>query len=115
MTDQNTDLVETKRWQNGLLTVKDIDDIALWTYYSKVLRILPSRSLGPTACTNGHVIYFNPDFGLTLNDKEIAFVAQHELIHVVLKHPFRCPEEIFEETDKKSRARLLRLWNKACD
>ena len=42
-----------------------------------------------TAYTDGTRIAFNPDFINELSDKELEFVLMHEVLHVVLEHPFR--------------------------
>ena len=42
-----------------------------------------------TAYTDGERIAFNPDFINELDDGELEFVLMHEVLHVVLAHPFR--------------------------
>ena len=42
-----------------------------------------------TAYTDGTRIAFNPDFINSLSDSELEFVLMHEILHVVLGHPFR--------------------------
>ncbi len=43
----------------------------------------------PTACTDGERIYFGSDFCDRLDDDQLYFVLQHELMHIVLGHCFR--------------------------
>lgn len=43
----------------------------------------------PTACTDGERIYFGSDFCDKLDDDQLYFVLQHELMHIVLGHCFR--------------------------
>ena len=42
-----------------------------------------------TAYTDGTRIAFNPDFINSMTDIELKFVLMHEVLHVVLCHPFR--------------------------
>ena len=42
-----------------------------------------------TAYTDGSRIAFNPDFIWQLSNEELEFVLMHEVLHVVLAHPFR--------------------------
>lgn len=42
-----------------------------------------------TAYTDGSRIAFNPDFIRQLSNEELEFVLMHEVLHVVLAHPFR--------------------------
>lgn len=57
-----------------------------------------------TAYTDGCRIAFNPQFIDDLSDKELEFVLMHEVLHVVLGHPFRSPKNV-----------ELDLYDKACD
>lgn len=43
----------------------------------------------PTAATDGYYIHVNLAFAETLNDKDLAFVLAHEVLHCVLGHPDR--------------------------
>ena len=42
-----------------------------------------------TAATDGHRIFFNPQFLDELSDAELDFVLMHEILHVVLQHCLR--------------------------
>ena len=46
-----------------------------------------------TAYTDGTRIAFNPDFINAMTDIELKFVLMHEVLHVVLCHPFRHQSE----------------------
>lgn len=56
-----------------------------------------------TAATDGMKIYFAPSFLDEINDRELIFVLQHEVLHVALKHVARIG------------ARDAQLFNIACD
>ncbi len=45
----------------------------------------------PTAATDGKILYVNPDFlkKKCKNTKERAFVLAHEVLHVIMRHPYR--------------------------
>lgn len=43
----------------------------------------------PTAGTDGRFVYINPDFFKALTVDERCFVLAHEVMHVVLEHPWR--------------------------
>lgn len=51
-----------------------------------------------TAYTDGVRIAFNPDFINELSDEELEFVLMHEVLHVVLEHPFRKQSDYDLET-----------------
>ena len=57
----------------------------------------------PTACTDGRVIRFNPDFTATLNDYELVGLLIHEVCHPLFGHLVR-----FASADR-------RMANRACD
>ena len=57
----------------------------------------------PTACTDGRVIRFNPDFTATLNDYELVGLLIHEVCHPLFGHLVR-----FASADR-------RMSNRACD
>ena len=42
-----------------------------------------------TAATDGHRIFFGPDFLDELSDSELDFIMMHEILHVVLQHCLR--------------------------
>ncbi len=42
-----------------------------------------------TAATDGVRIYFAPMFMDMLSDRELVFILEHEILHIVLKHAFR--------------------------
>ncbi len=42
-----------------------------------------------TAATDAEYIYFSPDFMEELNDAELDFILEHEILHVALLHCFR--------------------------
>ena len=56
-----------------------------------------------TAATNGKVILFNPEFFLSTSEGERNYTIMHELMHILLKHPFRC------------NGRNIEIWNVASD
>ena len=55
------------------------------------------------------LIRYNSDFILTLNATDLRFVLCHELMHVILNHLARFPEEALKDTNKAN------LWNYAVD
>lgn len=57
----------------------------------------------PTAATNGNTLYYNTNFVDKLNDKELAFIIVHEVMHCALKHIFRIDNRKHD------------IWNMACD
>lgn len=57
----------------------------------------------PTACTNGLELRVNPDFFLSLPEKQRIFVLAHEAFHVVFMHMARVGKRDFQ------------LWNMAAD
>ncbi len=56
-----------------------------------------------TACTNGKVVKFNPEFVDNLSDEEVKFLVAHECMHPMLEHNFR------------RGGRDPRKWNQATD
>ena len=56
-----------------------------------------------TAATDGHKIFFGPNFLDELNDSELDFIMMHEILHCVLQH---C---------KRTGDRNNELYNIACD
>ena len=57
----------------------------------------------PTAATDGSMVYYNPLFFKSLNQKEQVFVMAHEVSHVVLNHLPRL------------KGRNMQVWNIATD
>ena len=57
----------------------------------------------PTACTNGRVIRYNPDFFRSLKESERNFILLHEVFHILLLHWKRQGERDHE------------IWNIAAD
>ncbi len=57
----------------------------------------------PTACTNGQLIRANTQFLSSLNFVHAVSVILHELLHIILLHPFRL------------NGRNKEVWNYACD
>ena len=55
------------------------------------------------------LIRYNSDFILTLNATDLRFVLCHELMHVILNHLARFPEEALNDTN------MANLWNCAVD
>ena len=47
-----------------------------------------------TAATDGKIIYFDPQFLEKLNENEVTFILQHEVLHMVLQHCFRETKEM---------------------
>ena len=58
-----------------------------------------------TISTDGKNIYLSPTYFSLLNDKEIDILLMHELMHIILKHPFR----------KKDRFKNKKDYDLACD
>lgn len=58
-----------------------------------------------TISTDGKNIYLSPQYFSTLEDKEIDLLLLHEIIHIILKHPFR----------KKDTQKNSFLYDLACD
>jgi len=57
----------------------------------------------PTACTNGKLVRFNPEFVNELTDEELLFVVAHEVMHPMFEHNYR------------RGGRDPGIWNKAGD
>ncbi len=57
----------------------------------------------PTAATDGHVIFYNPDFLGKLDTSEQTFVFAHEVCHIAFNHILR------------SEGKETQLWNIATD
>ena len=51
------------------------------------------------ASTDGKKIFFNPRFLDTLSDGELDFVMMHEILHIALRHPYRCGDRCKELFD----------------
>ena len=67
-----------------------------------LLELIESNDID-TACTNGKVIKFNPEFVSQLTKRQGIFLLAHEVMHCILKHPWR------------RGGRDPKLWNIACD
>ena len=57
-----------------------------------------------TFSTDGKTIYFNPNYLSKLSDYELDFCLLHEIMHIILKHPF-----------KKSNYSDKNIYHAACD
>ena len=57
----------------------------------------------PTACTDGKIIYYNPEFITKLSKDEQIFLLAHEVCHIAFNHILR------------SEGKDARLWNIATD
>lgn len=59
-------------------------------YGEVILRVPITEDIHiPTACTNGRIIKYNPRFFCGLDRGERFFVIMHELMHIILMHPYR--------------------------
>ena len=67
-----------------------------------LLELIESNDVD-TACTNGKVIKFNPEFVSQLTKRQGIFLLAHEVMHCILKHPWR------------RGGRDPEVWNVACD
>jgi predicted metal-dependent peptidase len=106
---------EMQRWLDAMDLIGEIEEFEWWDIYANSLKVMKSRGWCTTAATDGANVYFNPEFSAAMNDKEVNFVAIHEVAHVASKHSFRVPESIILEEDPQIRRRKFRLWNEACD
>ncbi len=82
-----------------------VDLIRELPFYGEMLshfEIIESKAF-PTAATDGRVIYYNLSFFRELSEGQRNFVLLHELLHIILLHPFRA--------DGKN----VKLWGIAAD
>lgn len=91
---------------------KEIELVKKELFFSKNLGILGAilcstelkfNDVSDTACTNGEVINFNPEFWNTLTFNDKLFLLAHELWHIALMHMIRVSE------------RNKSIWNIAAD
>lgn len=76
------------------------------TFYGAVgsrLRRDPTNPRVTTAATDGHSLFYSPDWILTLRRKQLVGLVAHEVMHIAMKHTLR------------RNGRNVRLWNIACD
>lgn len=72
-------------------------------------KIEENNSISTMGVNSLGLISYNSDFVLTLNDTDLKFVLCHELMHVILNHLARVPEEALKDSNKAY------LWNYASD
>lgn len=75
-------------------------------FFASLLLRMPIKadpSKGPTFCTDGRLIYYNPTFAASLADHEIRGILGHEVLHCSNGHLWR-----FKDRDP-------RISNHACD
>lgn len=68
----------------------------------------------PTMGTDGFKLFYNPKFWNSLNNKEKLGVLAHEILHIILKHPFRMKERNEIAVDPITGS-AISLWNIAAD
>lgn len=63
-------------------------------FYGEVLLRVPIRAdfSARTACTDGKVIYYNPDFFSHLTRGVRNYILLHEVLHIIFMHPSRVGE-----------------------
>ena len=66
------------------------------------LRLIPNENI-PTACTDGRVILYNPDFVMKQDIERLKGLIAHEVMHPLMFHTTRR-----QKRDPKK-------WNMACD
>ena len=69
----------------------------------EIVEFLDVIGLPTTMATDGIHLIYNPDFVLSLTDKELEFVLPHEILHCIHEHQLR------------RRGRNPQIWNESCD
>lgn len=105
--------LELERWKGAIEEMETLFED--WHYHATRLLLTPCRGWCDTAAVDGVHLFINPEFSSGLSDKELLFVAVHEVFHVANGHLWRTPQFIMEETNLQKRARLLKKWNYATD
>ena len=87
---KNKEEMMTKQQINSILTAVRASLLLREPFYGHLLMNLKFgiASCG-TACTDMRRILWDPEFISGLNEEEIEFVMEHEVLHCVLQHPFR--------------------------
>ena len=82
--------IMTKQQINNTLTAVRASLLLREPFYGRLLMNLKFgiASCG-TACTDMRRILWDPEFISGLNEEEIEFVMEHEVLHCVLQHPLR--------------------------
>lgn len=106
-------VLELERWRGAINEMEILFED--WHYHAARLRLTPCRGWCDTAAVDGVHLFVNPEFSSGLSDKELLFVAVHEVFHVANGHLWRTPAFILEEKNLQKRARLLKKWNYATD
>jgi len=87
------ELKELKRNANGILAETRMNFQRMFPFVGSVsmqMDLIPTRDhRNPTACTDGHTIYFDIAFLSSLTREEQMFVLGHEVYHAVMMHPLR--------------------------
>ncbi len=102
MSADNTALDELQRARLKSATNTVMKDHPFFAPAMAGMPLVLDRTI-PTACTDGRVIRFNPDFTATLNDYELVGLLIHEVCHPLFGHLVR-----FASADR-------RMANRACD
>ena len=88
------ELAELKRNACGILAETRMNFQRQFPFVGSVsmqMDLIPTRDYrNPTACTDGHTIYFDIAFLSSLTRDEQMFVLGHEVYHAVMMHPLRC-------------------------
>lgn len=87
---KNKEEMMTKQQINSILTAVRASLLLREPFYGHLLMKLKFgiASCG-TACTDMRRILWDPEFISGLNEEEIEFVMEHEVLHCVLQHPLR--------------------------
>lgn len=93
--------------------VAEEDEFSLWSYYVNKLKLVESSWL-PTAGTEGIHFFYNPEFIKILSLKQCVFLWIHEVFHIVGRHLFRYPKDIFDLSEEE-RVKEFSKWNMAGD
>jgi predicted metal-dependent peptidase len=111
MLDTNTEVVavvkdkEERRLSKTKIAIMRNPKFALWSGLMTVGKTRVDEDV-PTACTNGRDERYGRDFIKRLDDKELAFVVLHEVLHKAYRHLF---------TWRKLWEQDAQLANMACD
>ena len=110
MLDTNTEVVvvkdkEERRLSKTKISIMRNPKFALWSGLMTVGKTRVDEDV-PTACTNGRDERYGRDFIKRLDDKELAFVVLHEVLHKAYRHLF---------TWRKLWEQDAQVCNMACD
>lgn len=85
-TDPLTRIAAARNWALGSLNA----DVLFYATAGLFLRDVIDPSV-PTACTDGRVIKWNPEFLAQQSDEQVRFILLHEILHCLHGHFWRLP------------------------